>query len=105
MLRCTVGAERRCGDAPGHRGNVDDASASALAHLRDDCLDAAHCSEVIRFHGGAEIVHGQVFDGAVALDAGVVHQHIDMPGGFVDVGDRSLDGVVRVNIHSRDRDR
>src|SRR5213076_1931342 len=71
--RC-VGGKWGTGDVSGDRGDVDDASTLALAHLWDERLDATYRPEVVGLHDRAEFAEGKFFDGPVALHSSVVDQ-------------------------------
>ena len=73
------------GDAAGDRGDVDDRSRSALTHLREHGLDAAHRAAQVDVHH-VEVHRGRTLLGdRVAADTGVVHQVVDATGRVEDL--------------------
>ena len=72
-----VDAEHGKGDAPAHRGDLDDRAAALLAHVGDRCTRHAHEPKDI----GIELFldHGiaHAFKGTVHAIAGIVHDHVD----------------------------
>ena len=65
------------GNAPRHRGDVQDAPAALCAHMRQHQLGEAREAEEVHLELAACLVNGDIFNGAVGSVARVVDEHVN----------------------------